>query len=345
MPSVLCPHFDRRLCRVPPEEQTEEHNKRYHEKIAVLVQRPGLPDIMVERSEEHDNHYPCPSTQCQVTTNVRQNVLKHIAVCRFVRADDTARLRLLPQQLGRQQRARPAPYPAANASSSASSGHRAPVNPFLQPDIDMDGSNEELVQGMVRFQNTVMALLGYSQRGSERLYQIEDSIDGLKADLSTLFNQLMDNNKDLSAKQNKIFDNTVKLMNKTEGLLNRMEKFTLERPGWQTDSQEGLSMPESSVDGRFGLGIDPRRYIPHLDGHDQVISESESPEYENSMERNMAQPQVIARHNEEFSRGMDGEDNEMKTVEVKRESQDMEDAAEEMGEAHKEEHVKEEAEE
>lgn len=104
-------------------------------------------------------------------------------------------------------------------------------------------------------------------------------------------------------------------------------------------------MPESSVDGRFGLGIDPRRYIPHLDGHDQVISESESPEYENSMERNMAQPQVIARHNEEFSRGMDGEDNEMKTVEVKRESQDMEDAAEEMGEAHKEEHVKEEAEE
>ncbi|OAQ27817.1 hypothetical protein K457DRAFT_127169 [Linnemannia elongata AG-77] len=177
----------------------------------------------------------------------------------------------------------------------------------------MDGSNEEQVQGIVWFQNTVMALLGYSQMGSERLYQIEDNIDSLKADLSILFKQLTDNNKELSAKQNKILDNAVKLMNKTEGLLDRIEKFTSERHGWQTDSQEGSSMPGSPVDGRFGLGINPRRYILHLDDHDQVFSEFESPEYENSAERNMAQAQVIARHNEEFSRGMDeGEENEMK---------------------------------
>ncbi|KAH7028528.1 hypothetical protein BKA57DRAFT_541444 [Linnemannia elongata] len=278
MPTVLRPHFDRRLCRVPEVEKTEEHNRRYHEKIAVLIQRPGFPDITIERSEECNNHYPCPSTRCQVTTNVRQNVSKHIAVCRFVRADDTARLHSLPQQLGRQQRARQAPYPAANTSSSASSVHRAPMNPFLQPHIDMDGSNEEQVQGMVWFQNTVMALLGYSQMGSERLYQIEDNIDSLKADLSILFKQLTDNNKELSAKQNKILDNAVKLMNKTEGLLDRIEKFTSERHGWQTGSQEGSSMPGSSVNGRFGLGINPRRYILHLDDHDQVFSASESPE-------------------------------------------------------------------
>lgn len=103
------------------------------------------------------------------------------------------------------------------------------MNPFLQPHIDMDGSNEEQVQGIVWFQNTVMALLGYSQMGSERLYQIEDNIDSLKADLSILFKQLTDNNKELSAKQNKILDNAVKLMNKTEGLLDRIEKFTSER--------------------------------------------------------------------------------------------------------------------
>ncbi|KAG0045415.1 hypothetical protein BGZ89_005637 [Linnemannia elongata] len=197
----------------------------------------------------------------------------------------------------------------------------------------MDGSNEEQVQGIVWFQNTVMALLGYSQMGSERLYQIEDNIDSLKADLSILFKQLTDNNKELSAKQNKILDNAVKLMNKTEGLLDRIETFTSERHGWQTDSQEGSSMPRSSVDGRFGLGINPRRYILHLDDHDQVFSESESPEYENSAERNMAQAQVIAHHNEEFSRGMDeGEENEMKKVKVKMDlTQDMEDAAEEEG--------------
>ncbi|KAF9284867.1 hypothetical protein BGZ88_009752 [Linnemannia elongata] len=197
----------------------------------------------------------------------------------------------------------------------------------------MDGSNEEQVQGMVWFQNTVMALLGYSQMGSERLYQIEDNIDGLKADLSILFKQLTDNNKELSAKQNKILDNAVKLMNKTEGLLDRIEKFTSERHGWQTDSQEGSSMPGSSVNGRFGLGINPRRYILHLDDHDQVFSASESPEYENSAERNMAQAQVIARQNEEFSHGLDeGEENEMKKVKVKIDlTQDMEDAAEEEG--------------
>src|SRR5690349_8654940 len=102
-------------------------------------------------------------------------------------------------------------------------------------------------------------------------------------------------------------------------------------------------MPGSSVDGHFRLGVDLRRYIPHLDDHDQVISESESPEYENSLERNMAQAQVTAHHNEEFSRGMAGEENKMKIA--KKDSQDMEDAAEEMGEVHKDEDVKEEAEE
>ena len=91
-------------------------------------------------------------------------------------------------------------------------------------------------------------------------------------------------------------------------------------------------MPGSSVDGRFGLGINPRRYILHLDDHDQVFSASESPEYENSAERNMAQAQVIARHNEEFSRGMDGEEKGMKKVKGKMDlTQDMEDAAEEEG--------------
>lgn len=46
----------------------------------------------------------------------------------------------------------------------------------------------------------------------------------------------------------------------------------------------------------------------------------------------MAQAQVIARHNEEFSRGMDGEENGMKKVKVKMNlTQDMEDAAEEEG--------------
>ncbi|KAG0274580.1 hypothetical protein BGZ96_004193 [Linnemannia gamsii] len=98
----------------------------------------------------------------------------------------------------------------------------------------MDGSSEEHEQDMVRFQNTVMALLGYSRMGSERLYQIEDNIDSLKADLSTSLKHLTDNNKDLSARQHKILDDTAKLMNKTEGLLDRMEKFTFERPGWQT---------------------------------------------------------------------------------------------------------------
>ncbi|KAF9536144.1 hypothetical protein EC957_012381 [Mortierella hygrophila] len=53
----------------------------------------------------------------------------------------------------------------------------------------MDGSNEDHEQGVVRFQNTVMALLGYSQMGSERLFQVEDSIDSLKADLSTSLKQ------------------------------------------------------------------------------------------------------------------------------------------------------------
>ncbi|KAK3807500.1 MAG: hypothetical protein J3R72DRAFT_506572 [Linnemannia gamsii] len=356
MPTVLCPHFDRRLCRVPLEDQTEEHNKRYHEKIAVIVQRTGFPDITVERSAEYDNHYPCPSTQCPVTTNVRQNVMKHIAVCRFVRADDTARLRSLHQQLGRNQRARQVPYPAANTSSSTSPGHRAPMNSFLRPDVDMGGSYEEHEQAMVQFQNTVMALLGYSQSGYDRLFEIEGSIDGLKAninglkaDLTTSLKQLMDNNKDLSIKQNKILDNTAKLMNKTEGLLDRMEKFTSERPQRQMDSLalDGFSLPGGPVNGRLGLGTGPRRNIPHLDDHDQAFSESESPEYQNSMERNMAQAQVIARHNEEFSRGMEGgEEYKLKTAKVKKEmTQDMEDEAEEMGEMHKEENVKEEVEE
>ncbi|KAG0365890.1 hypothetical protein BGX24_003923 [Mortierella sp. AD032] len=208
----------------------------------------------------------------------------------------------------------------------------------------MDGSYKEHDQAMVRVQNTIMALLGYSLAGYDRLVEVEGSIDVLKAELTTSLKQVTDNNKDLSAKQNKILDDAAKLMNKTEGLLDRMEEFTSEWPQWQRDSLalDGFSMPGSSTNGRFGLGTGPRRYIPHLDDHDQAFSESESPEYENSMERNMAQSHVVAGHNEEFSREIDGgEEDEVKTVKVKEDVvQNMEDEAEEMGEVRKEEDVK-----